>query len=78
MHPTLDNARQGIWEWPDENGRKDQRPKSVGQLLGKAKWEKPLCNWIKATGVGLLGPGLWDLKAERLGKNDRWRREPFI
>jgi hypothetical protein len=76
MH--LENARKENWERPDENGRKGQRPKSVGQLLGKAKWEKPLCDWIKATGVGLLGPGLRDLEAERLEKNDGWRREPFI
>jgi hypothetical protein len=62
----------------DENSRKGQRPKSVGQLLGKSKWEKPLCDWIMATGVGLLGPELRDLEAERLEKNDGWRREPFI
>jgi hypothetical protein len=31
-------------------------------------------DWIKATGKGLLGPGLRDLEAERLGYNDRWRR----
>jgi hypothetical protein len=48
------------------------------QLLGKSKWEKPLCDWIVATGVGLLGPGLRDLEAGRLEKNDGWRREPFM
>jgi hypothetical protein len=68
MHPTLEHARKEIWERLDENGR--GRPKSVGQLLGKSKWEKPLCNWIMATGLGLLGPGLRDLEAERLEKND--------
>jgi hypothetical protein len=61
MHPTLENARKEIWEQPDENSRKGQRPESVGQLLGKSKWEKPLSDWIMVTGVGLLGPGLRDL-----------------
>jgi hypothetical protein len=46
MHPTLENARKEIWERPDENGRKGQRPKSVDQLLGKSKWDMPLCDWI--------------------------------
>jgi hypothetical protein len=104
MHPTLENARKEIWERPDENGRKGQRPKSVDQLLGKSKWDMPLCDWIyylfiyfisfnvrepwrlcgqicdwiMATGVGLLGSRLRDLEAERLEKNDGWRREPFI
>jgi hypothetical protein len=31
-HATLENARKAIWERPDENGRKGQRPKSVRQL----------------------------------------------
>jgi hypothetical protein len=30
MHPTLENTKKEIWERPDENGRKGQRPKSVG------------------------------------------------
>jgi hypothetical protein len=53
---------QEIWDRPDENGRKGKRPRSVGQLLGKAKWEKPLADWIVATGVGLLGPGKEDFE----------------
>jgi hypothetical protein len=52
--------------------------KSVGQLLGKSKWEKPLANWIMATGVGFLGPENHDLEAERMERNDGWRREPFV
>jgi hypothetical protein len=36
------------------------RPTSIGQLLGKAKWEKPLADWIVATEVGLRGPGKQD------------------
>jgi hypothetical protein len=57
MHPELESARKEIWERPDEVGRKGRRPRSVGQLLGKAKWEQPLADWIVAIGVGLLGPG---------------------
>jgi hypothetical protein len=57
MYPTLENPRKEIWERPDENCRKGQRPKSFGQLLVKAKWEQPLYDRIKATDVGLLGPG---------------------
>jgi hypothetical protein len=52
MHPELESAREEIWERPDEDGRRGRRPRSVGQLLGKAKWEKPLADWIVATGVG--------------------------
>jgi hypothetical protein len=64
MHPQLESARKEIWEWPDENCRKGRRPKSIGQLLGKAKWEKALADWIVATGVGLRGPEKRDLEAE--------------
>jgi hypothetical protein len=35
MHPMLKKARIDIWDRLDENGGKGQRPKSVGQLLGK-------------------------------------------
>jgi hypothetical protein len=42
MHPQLENARIEIWERPDEDGQKGRRPTSVGQLLGKSKWEKLL------------------------------------
>jgi hypothetical protein len=57
MHPELESARKEIWERPDEDGRKGRRPRSVGQVLGKGKWEKPVADWIVATGVGLLGLG---------------------
>jgi hypothetical protein len=77
MHPKLENARNEIWERPDENGRKGQRQKSDGQLLGKSKWEKPLADWIMATRVGSLGPGMRDQESERVERNDGWRREPF-
>jgi hypothetical protein len=70
MHLTLESARKEIWERPDENGRKGQRPKSVCQLLGKSKWEKPLWDWIKASGIGLRGPGLRDREEEGMEKND--------
>jgi hypothetical protein len=39
-----------------ENGRKGQRLKSVGRLVGKLKSEKPLAYWIMTTGVDFLGP----------------------
>jgi hypothetical protein len=77
MHPDLEIARKAIWERPDEDGRMGRRPTSIGQLLGKAKWEKPLADWIVATGVGLL-PGKQDYEEERVERNDRWRREPFV
>jgi hypothetical protein len=49
-----------------------------GQLLGKSKWEKPLADWITATGVGLVGQEMRDKEAERVERNDGWRREPFL
>jgi ribonuclease HI len=60
MHPNLERARNEIWDRPDEEGRIPKRPTSIGQLLGKAKWEKSLPDLIVATGVGLLGPGKQD------------------
>jgi hypothetical protein len=70
MHPDLEGgARKHIWDRPDKDGRKGKRPTSLGQLLGKSKWEKPLADWITATGVGL--------EAERVERNDAWRREPY-
>jgi hypothetical protein len=48
------------------------------QLLGKSKWEKPLADWITATGVGLVGQDMVDKEDERVERNDGWRREPFL
>jgi hypothetical protein len=76
MHPDLESARKEIWERPD--GRIARRSTSVGQLLDKAKWEKPLADWIVATGLGLLGSAKQDFEAERVERNDGWRREPFV
>jgi hypothetical protein len=78
MHPDLQSARKAIWERPDEDGRIGRRPTSIGQLLGKAKREIPLADWIVATGVGLLGPGIQDYEEEQVERNDRWRRDPFV
>jgi hypothetical protein len=78
MHPELECARKEIWERPDEDGRRGRRPRSVGQLLGNAKWEKPLADWIVATGVGSRGPGRQDYEEERVERNDGRRREPFV
>jgi hypothetical protein len=52
-HPKLENARKRIWGRLDKYGKKQNRPTSVGQLLWKSKWEKPLADWIMATGVCL-------------------------
>jgi hypothetical protein len=51
MHLKLERVRKEIWDRPDEDGKiKKKRPASVGQLLGKSKWEKPL---------GRLDYGYW-------------------
>jgi hypothetical protein len=60
------------------DGGKGKRPTSLGQLLGKSKWEKPLADWITATGVGLVDQEMRDKKAERVERNDGWRRELFL
>jgi hypothetical protein len=78
MHPDFESARKVIWEPPDDDGRIPTRPTSIRQLLGNAKWEKPLADWIVATGAGLLGPGKQDYEAERVERNDGWRRDPFL
>jgi hypothetical protein len=78
MYPNLEDVRQDIWDCPDKDGRKAKRPTSLGQLLGKSKWEKPLADWIMATGVGLVGQEMRDKECERVEKNDGWRREPFL
>jgi hypothetical protein len=59
-------------------GQNTQAANVNRQLLGKAKWEKPLVDWIVATGAGLLGPGKQDYEEERIERNDGWRREPFV
>jgi hypothetical protein len=74
MHPKLGGARKDIWDRPDEDGRMRKRPTSLGQLLGKSKWEKPLADWITATGVGFVGPDMLDKEEERIERNDGWRR----
>jgi hypothetical protein len=78
-HPKLEQARKDIWDRLDEEGIIMKRQTSVRQLLGKSKWEKRPADWIMATGVlvGLLGSELRDFEAERVERNDGWRREPF-
>jgi hypothetical protein len=39
------------------------------------QWEKPLVDWIIATGVGLVSHDIRN-EAERVERNDGWRREP--
>jgi hypothetical protein len=75
---SLSGARKDIWDRPDVDGKIRKRPTSVGQLLGKSKWEKPLADRIMATGVGLVGPGRVNKEDERVERNDRWRRELFL
>jgi hypothetical protein len=65
------------------NGRMKMVEKAKGQnqlvsCLERQTGKSHLCDWIKATSVGLLGRGLRDLEAERLEKNDGWLRQPFI
>jgi hypothetical protein len=78
MHPKLEGARKDFWDRPDEHGKIRNRPTSVGQLLGKSKWEQPLADWITATGVGLVGQDRVDKEDARVERNDGWRREPFL
>jgi hypothetical protein len=75
---SFSGARKDFWDRPDEDGKIRKRPTSVGQLLGKSKWEKPLADWITATGVGLVGQDRVDKEDERVERNDGWRREPFL
>jgi hypothetical protein len=77
IHPDLGSTRKEIWERPDEDGRIPRRPTSIWQLLGKAKWEIPLADWIVATGVELLGPRKKYCEEEGVKRNEMWRREPF-
>jgi hypothetical protein len=36
-----------------------------------------MADWIAASGVGLLRPGQRDFEAERVKRNNGWRREPL-
>jgi hypothetical protein len=69
-HPDLESARFTIWDRSGKGGQKGKRSKSLGQLLGTAKWEKPLAGWIVATGVGLLGQGSCGGEIGRVERND--------
>jgi hypothetical protein len=70
MHPRH-GRRSGIGQM------KMVKSRNGGIASGKSKWEKPLADWIMATGVGLLGNELHENEAERVERNDGWRREPF-
>jgi hypothetical protein len=74
----LEYTRNEICDLLDEEGRIPKRATSIGQLLGKAKWKKPLAHWIVATGVGLLGHRKHDYEEDRIERNDGWRPEPFV
>jgi hypothetical protein len=68
-HSKLEEARKDICDRPDEQRKIMKQLTSVGQLLGKSKWEKCLADWIMAIGVGLLGSEIRDCEVER---NDGW------
>jgi hypothetical protein len=70
MHPKLEGACKDIWTRPDEDGTMRQRATSIGQLLGKSIWEKPLADWITSTGFGLVGQDMVDKVDERVERND--------
>jgi hypothetical protein len=78
MHAEMESARKGIWERPDEDGRKGRQPRLVGELLREEKREEPVADWIVATRVGLLGPGKQNFEAEQVERNNGRRREPFV
>jgi hypothetical protein len=78
MHPESESVGKEIWERSDEDGLKGKRPRSVGQLLGKAMCEKQVADWIVAVDMGLLVRETQDFEAERVERNDGWRREPFV
>jgi hypothetical protein len=77
-YPELESARTRIWNRPETGGLKGKRPTSLVQLLGKAEGEKSLASWIIVTVVRLLGPQMLDREADRVERNDAWRREPFL
>jgi hypothetical protein len=81
-YPVFLRCTQRVLARPEEDGRIRKRPTSVGELVGKSKWEKPLADWITGTGVGLVGQEMRVKEAERVerndGRNDMWRREPFL
>jgi hypothetical protein len=72
MHPKLEGAWKDFSDLPDEDGKIRQRSTSVGQLLRRSKWEKPLAHWITATRVGLVGQDRVDKKDERVERNVGW------
>jgi hypothetical protein len=74
----LENARTPSLDRPREDGPTGKRPKSLGQRPGKTKCEEPLAGWTAGAGVGLVDPTRLDKEAERVDRNDGWRRDPFI
>jgi hypothetical protein len=78
MQPNLEGARKDVWDCPEKDGMKGTRPTSLGRLVRKSKWEKPLADWMPATGVGLVGPEMCDTEAPRVGRKYGWRLELFL
>jgi hypothetical protein len=58
-----------------------QSPEGTSSGLGvetKVFQEKPLADWITATGVGFVGQDRVDKEDERVERNDGWQREPCL
>jgi hypothetical protein len=64
IHLRLESVRTEIWDQPDKEGGNPKWPISIEQQLWKRNWQKPLADWIVATGVVLLGPGKQDYEEE--------------
>jgi hypothetical protein len=60
-----------IGDRPDEDG--EWRIGHVGGTVpGELQWDKPLADWIRATGVDLLGNEFRGNDAGRLESSDGW------
>jgi hypothetical protein len=69
MYLKLESANKDFWDYPAEDGKIRKCLTSIGQLLGKSKWEKPLADWITPTGVGLVGEDRVEMEDERVQRN---------
>jgi hypothetical protein len=57
-----------IWDRPDEAGKW-----RIGHFAsGELQWDMPLPDWIRATGVDLVGNEFRGNDAERLESGDGW------
>jgi hypothetical protein len=54
MHPKLEKVLEKIWDLPEQDSKINRRSTSVGELLLKSKWEKPLT--ATAGGQDIMSP----------------------